>query len=216
MSARSDFVTDPVAFLENNILRCQFFDGGVKISESRPLVVTIKEMANGPTVVNRSGGKVYYLTTDTAGCSLAEKVPIFWVGYKQNDVTPGTLSNTSRLMFTANMDGCTLGVGSQGGDGTCVVMHANKSSAGTGGKAAQAQAQHDQLATQFGGGDFWSVEPSTYMDGMGAQGVFKATNFGVNRNGWWLFHTHSWLQMSGSVSGRYVHGGTREAVFIPG
>jgi hypothetical protein len=217
MSDRSDFVSNPVKFLEKHILRCQFFDGGVDIAESRPHVVTIKEMKNSPAIVNSTGGKVWYLTTDTSGCALNEKAPIFWVGYRKNDVTPGMLTNASRLMFTANMDGCTLGVGSQGGDGACLVMHANKASAGaTGGRPAQALAQHGQLASGYGGSDFWSVEPSAYMDGMGATGVFKATNFGVNQGGWWFFYSHSWMQLSGSTSGSYAHGGTREATFVPG
>lgn len=215
MSDRSDFVSDPLGFMRKHILRCQFFDGGVKISESRPHVVTIKEMAGSPRIVNSPGGKVYYLSADTASCGPGEKVPIFWVGYKQNDVTPGMLTNQSRIMFTANMDGCSLGVGSQAGDGGCLVMHANKAS-GTGGGLAQTLAQHDQLKTGYGDQDFFEVQPSTYMDGMGASGVFKATNFGLNVQGWWMFYTHSWMQMSGSVTGSYTHGGTKEASFVPG
>jgi hypothetical protein len=215
MSDRSDFVSNPLIFLKKNILRCQFFDGGVKISESRPRVITIKEMANSPRIVNSPGGKVFYLTADTSGCSHAEKVPIFWVGYQQNEVTPGMLTNNSRLMFTANMDGCSLGVGSQAGDGGCLVMHANKAK-GTGGGPAQTMAQHTQLQSGYGDTEFFEVQPATYMDRMGATGKFKATNFGMNRDGWWFFYTHSWMQISASATGSYAHGGTSEAVFVPG
>lgn len=213
MTARQDFVRDPVAFLQDNILRSQFFDGGVRISESQPLVVTIKVMAGDPKIVNKPG-KVYYLTTDVTGCDRTERVPIFWLGYKDNDTVRSTLNNNGRLMFTANMDGCTLGVGSQTGSGGCLVTHANSKQSGGG--VTQVSDQHTQLRGVYDQNDFWSLNPNTYMDAMGGVHKFKGTNFGANQDGWWMFYTHRWMQLSGSATGNYLHGGTDEAVFIPG
>lgn len=215
MTARELFVSDPVAFMRDNIVRCQFFDGGFRISESRPAVLTIKEMRGSPKIVNRPGGNVYYLSDQVDGCSRAEKALVYFVGYKDNDTVSGTLNKNSRMAFTANMDGCTLGVGSQGGDGACYVTHANNKAAGkAGGAANQAAAQHEQLAEVYGGGDFWSIRPSSYMDAMGSVHQFKGTNFGVNIDDWWFFYTHRWMQMSSSRLGSYIHGGCDEANFL--
>lgn len=213
MTAQQDFVSDPLGFMEENILRCQFFDGNVKISDSRPLVVTVKVMASDPKIVNRPNGKVYYLTTDVTGCDLSSKIPIFWLGYKDNETVRGMLDNNSKLMFTANMDGCTLGVGSQNGLGGCLVSHANSKKSGP---QNQGLDQHTQLTDVFDGGDFWTIDPTAYMDGMGGTHIFKGTNFGMNQDGWWMFHTHRWMQLGSSTAGNYLHGGTEEANFIPG
>jgi len=214
MTAQQDFVRNPVAFMQDNILRCQFFDGGVRISESQPLVVTVKVMNGDPKIVNRPNGKVYYLTTDVNGRDRTEKVPIFWLGYKDNDTVRSTLNNNGRLMFTANMDGCSLGVGSQDGAGSCLVSHANSKKSGGG--DTQTLDQHTQLSGVFNGNDFWTVDPTAYMDRMGGMHIFKGTNFGVNQDGWWMFYTHRWMQLGGSSAGNYVHGDTEQANFIPG
>ncbi|WP_191084513.1 hypothetical protein [Roseococcus microcysteis] len=217
MTDRSDFVRDPVEFMGRHIVRCQFFDWNntVDISQSRAHVITIKEMQGPPMVLNRPGAKVFYLSNDVAGCARNEMLPIFWLGYRQNKVTQGTLNNQSRVMFTANMDGCSLGVGSQAGDGGCLVMHANKARGMPSGEA-QALAQHGQLQRKFDGQEFHVVEPSTYLTNEADPGRFLATNFGINRDGWWFFYTHSWRLKSGGMDGFYLHGGTREAIFTLG
>ncbi|MBB3898922.1 hypothetical protein [Roseococcus suduntuyensis] len=217
MTDRSDFVRDPLEFMERHIVRCQFIDleSTVRISESRPHVITIKEMPGPPMVLNRRGAKVFHLSNDVSGCARNEMLPIFWLGYRQNKVTQGTLSNQSRVMFTANMDGCSLGVGSQAGDGGCLVMHANKSR-DMPDRDAQATAQRGQLQRKFDGQEFHVVEPSTYLTNEADPGKFLATNFGINRDGWWFFYTHSWRLKSGGMEGYYLHGGTREAIFTLG
>ena len=212
MSFQSEFVADPVAFMGKYVLRCQFFDGGFNISGSRPIVLTVKEMKGSPKVLNKPGGKVFYLTTDTAGCGRDEKVPVFWLGYKDNDSTRGMLTNNSRYMFTANMDGCTLGVGSQSGDGGCLVSHANLKSAGGG--EAQRSGQEGQLRGLFGDNSFRMVQPNSYMYTTGGTKGFKATNFGVNTGGRWKFYTHMWM-LSGGASGAYINGGCKPARPVP-
>jgi len=209
MTAQQDFVRNPVSFMKENILRSQFYDGGVKISDSRPLVVTVKVMQGDPKIVNRPKGKVYYLTTDVAGRDRTEKVPIFWLGYKDNDTVRAMLNNRSRLMFTANMDGCSLGVGSQDAAGGCLVSHANSKISGGG--TGQSLDQQRQLRDVYDRDEFRTIDPRSYMDGMGGTHVFKGTNFGVNDQGWWFFYTHRWRQLSGSTAGNYVHGDTESA-----
>jgi hypothetical protein len=212
MSYQSDFVADPVAFMSLHVLRCQFFDGGLKISQSRPTVVTVKEMAGSPPVINNRGAKVFYLTLDVAGKNLNEKTPIFWLGYEDNKSTRGMLTNHSPYMFTANMDGCTLGVGSQSGDGGCLVSHANLKSAGGG--EGQRFGQQEQLRTEFADQSFRMLQPSSYMKTTDGTVRFKATNFGVNTNGTWKFYTHKWM-LSGGKSGSYINGGCKAARPVP-
>lgn len=217
MSDRSDFVRDPLEFMERHIVRCQFFDfnNTVQINESRPHVVTIKEMPGPAMVLNRPRGKVFYLSNDVSGCARNEQLPIFWVGFRPNKVTPGMLSNQSQVMFTANMDGCSLGVGSQAGDGGCLVMHANKAR-GMADADAQASAQYAQLHKKYDAQDFRIVQPSSYLANEADPGKFNATNFGINLDGWWFFYTHGWRLKSGGMDGYYLHGGTREAILTPG
>lgn len=217
MSDRSDFVRDPRAFMDRHILRCQFIDftDPVNIAESRPHVITIREMPGQPMVLNRPGAKVFHLTTNVAGCTRDERLPIFWVGFERNKTTPGMLNNQARAMFTANMDGCSLGVGSQAGDGGCLVMHANKAS-GVADREEQSSAQLRKLRKRYDAQDFFVVHPSTYLENEAGPGKFNATNFGINRDGWWFFYTHSWRLRSGGLDGYYLHGGTREAIFTPG
>ena len=141
-------------------------------------------------------------------------MPIFWLAYKQNDFTQGTLNNASRYMFTALMNGCSLGFGSQTGDGTCLVSHANKSSAGQGGRGNQRGEQHDQLLQVFGTDHFNVIEPDSYQSTTHGSFGLQATNFGKNENGWWEFYTLKWMA-SGGGGGVVLRCGIDRAVSIP-
>lgn len=213
MSFRSEFVASPESFMATNIVVPQFRGGKGPPSESRPIVITISEWTQKKC--SKSGGKVYFLNLDTAGVSRDEKLPIYWLAYSQGNFTQGVLNGQSLYMFTAQMDGCTLGFGSQGGDGGCLVSHANKASAGKDGPDAQRDAQRGQLQSRFGGASFSMVEPSAYMGTTHGGNKFKATNFGKNVNGTWQFFSHRYMD-SGSTGGVMLHGGVQPAVSIPG
>jgi len=202
MTFRSDFVSSPETFMQLNIVTPQFRDGGRVPQESRPIVVTIKEWAGKRC--SKRGGKVYHLSQDVSGLSRAEKLPIYWLAYKDKDFTLGTLNGQSQYMFTALMNGCTLGFGSQTGDGACLVSHANARQAGGG--IAQRDAQRTQLATRFDGGSFDMIEPADYRATTHGDANFQATNFGRNVNGTWQFFTHKFME-SGGTGGVILHGG---------
>lgn len=219
MSDRSDFASDPKTFMETNVVF------PLSETQSRPFVVTIQEIP-GRKVVNRRGGKVFKLTTDCAGCSRAEKIPIHWVGYTANSVVQGVLNAQASYVFTFAMDGCTLGVGSQSGDGACVVSHANASSGG-GGSDAQRDRQRGQLATHYGDNDFSVVSPLQYRATSEGALNFKSTTFGRLENGYWQFYVHRWMDNGGQGRGvffdefamkmrgmNYIHGGVQRAVTI--
>lgn len=216
MSDQSDFFADPVAFMQANVVRCQFIDGSSGISASKPMVVTIRQVAEA-TVVGSKTGKVFHLSANTAGLSRAEKMPIFWLGYANNTASRMMLNDSAKMMFTANMDGCTLGIGSQAGDGGCLVSHANMISAGGG--EAQRSVQEGQLRGVFGDDGFRMIQPASYMPTSTGIGGFKATNFGINTNGTWDFYTHTWMNLAAEgeskVGGRHINGGCKSARPVP-
>lgn len=216
MSDQSDFFDDPVGFLQVHIVRCQFIDGSAGIAESRPMVVTIKQIEHA-SVVGSKTGKVFHLSANTAGLSRAERMPIFWLGYTDNTASRAMLSNNGRMMFTALMNGCTLGIGSQRGDGACLVSHANMKSQGGG--EAQRVGQEGQLRGVFGEGGFRMVQPASYRQTSTGALSFQATNFGVNNGGTWQFYTHRWMNLAShgesKIGGRHVHGGCKLARPVP-
>lgn len=209
MTFRSDFVSSPETFMETNIVTPQFRDGGRMPTESRPIIVTLKEW--GGKRCSKRGGTVYHLSQDVAGLSRLEKLPIYWLAYKDKDFTLGTLNNQSPYMFTALMNGCTLGFGSQKGDGACLVSHANARQPGGG--SAQRDAQRAQLAKRFDGATFDMIEPADYRATSHGEANFQATNFGKNVNGTWHFFTHKFLD-SGGTGGVILHGGVTSATSI--
>lgn len=209
MTFRSDFVASPETFMESHIVTPQFYDGVAPPRESRPAVVTIKELEDRRC--SKRGGRVFHLSFDTRGVSRDEKLPIYWLAYKRNDFTQGRLNNQSRYMFTALMNGCTLGFGSQAGDGNCLVSHANNATAGADGR--QAEAQRDQLRERFAGQSFGMLEPNAYRATSHGDATFDATNFGKNVDGTWQFFTLKFKRIGSAQT--YLHGGVEPAVTIP-
>ena len=200
MTFRSDFVNDPAGFMANNVVRCQAFDGSFRISESRPYVMTIKQMNGNPKVVNKTNGRVYHLSADCSGVGRNEKTLVYFVGYKDNDTVSGTLDRRSAVMFTANMDGCTLGIGSQPGDGTCTVTHANMKTSSKRPGLTQSQAQIHQLHGVYDE-DFSFIGPDAYMKE--GRRTFT-TNYGVRTGTSWNFYTQTYEKLSSSVAGNYI------------
>ncbi len=218
MTFRSDFVADPVAFMQTNVVTPQFFDARDghpgPPGESRPIVITLKPWAN--KTCSKRGGGCYHLSRDTAGLGMAEKLPIYWLAYQQNGFTQGMLSNSSQYMFTALMNGCSLGFGSQAGDGACLVSHANSSSSGVRGRGAQRDDQETQLRNVFGANAFNVVEPDTYQATTHGDYNKQATNFGKNVGGTWTFFSHTWMAAASSRgSGVVLHCGIAPAVSVP-
>ncbi len=216
MSYQSEFFADPVGFLQTHVVRSQFIDGSAKISESRPLVLTIRQIADA-TVVGRSAGRVFHLSANVANLSRDEKMPVYWLGYVAGSATDLMLGDAGRMMFTANMDGCTLGIGSQAGAGGCRVSHANDVKSGD--AEAQRVGQVDKLRGVFGDQGFRMLEPSSYKLTSTGAARFNATNFGINQGGRWSFFTHTWMNLASEgehkVRGRHVNGGCRAARPVP-
>ncbi|MEK6236494.1 MAG: hypothetical protein N2C14_17440 [Planctomycetales bacterium] len=216
MSAQSEFTADPVGFMENHVVVCNFpmpwEPGGINQRESRPHVITIEEIAES-TVVNLKNAKAFQFTANTTGRSLADKLVIYWLGFQPKVATGGTVDGRSNYVFTAVMSGCTLGIGSQTGDGSCTLYHANA----IGSEPPKQRAdQRVQLDTAFNGADYSRVSPLDYRSDRGGSLDYLATNFGVRDGGRWNFYTHKYLKMNHAnrgeyYGGKFIHGGIEEA-----
>jgi len=212
MSFVSDFINDPKVFMERNIVSPQFIDGGYK-GDSGELIITIKRWEN--RTCSKSGGGVFHLSKKTDGLGANKKMRVYWLGYEHKGKMGGVLDNTFEYMFTVLMNGCSLGIGSQNGDGACRVVHANRADLGAGGRAAQRDGQRVQIGELIPAGAS-AIEPDSYQLTSHGASTFQATNFARNVNGSWRFFTHRFMNPNEkSTKGVMIHGGVVPATPIP-
>lgn len=147
------------------------------------------------------------------------RIKVVWCGYaknKQKVAMIGSKVASPGYFFTFEMDGCTIGLGSRGPDGTLMVSHCNMVGAAekafsTGGKEAsrpvQRGAQIAALGGLFGQGNFSYIGPSHYQD-VGGDSDFHSTTFGIREDtGRWRMHTLSFKK----VGKDYFHGGLKRS-----
>jgi hypothetical protein len=205
MSKPQEFCNDPKAFMETHVVYV------IVPKETEGTVdVTIDERPNS-IVTNNPNAGVFRLR-------LARKtdpvsIPAYFCPYEQNDIKGTMLGNRALWMFTPTMDGCTLGVGSQGtgGDGAVRVCHVNMARSGTAieslgidvGRAQQAKLQRN-VALSDVGMDGTVIEPMTYMTEGTTPYALKATTFGTHPlNRPWSFYTLRYRYAGNS----FFHGG---------
>ena len=124
----------------------------------------------------------------------------YWCPYAKDDTLTCMLGNGSRYMFTATMDGCSFGVGSQSGDGTCRVAHANESTFaankeatfGLDGARQFARAEQKNRLVNKLGGDIGVIDPLNYMADHDGAMELKSTTFGYRNGQGWEFYTQKY------------------------
>lgn len=223
MSADQEFARDPLAFMSRNIvIPCvpsgePTGDWGMDADGCVQVYVREHETYRQGNL----GGKVHNLWLAKKKTGVAT-LKIYWLTYSNNTSPSKMLGAKAGYMFTAGMNMCSLGVGSQDGTGACLVSHANavgdQINAGNHqGNQAQIDRQNQQLAGVFAGkGEELAgiVSPDNYMSDQDGAFFWNATNFGVlNQQRIWTFYTHRWKKL-GLVS--YLHGGTAPAVLPDG
>ena len=126
----------------------------------------------------------------------------YWCPYDQNKTFTCILGNDSRYMFTATMDGCSFGIGSQTGDGTCRVGHSNAGTFGAnkeqtygmdGARQFQRAEQQNLLKHQMGN-NINVISPLNYMADYDGALVLKSTTFGYRNGANWEFYTQQYLR----------------------
>ncbi|HEX7389063.1 MAG TPA: hypothetical protein VF286_03065 [Acidiphilium sp.] len=178
MTAVGQFLQSPLGFLENNIIVVGF-DG----IEHDPLNARIETMTfvtkpaqqGEARQMGRTLGLYFAVPQGMVG-ALPGVIPdgrtfnAYFCPYRQNDTLGTTVSNRADFMFTATMDGCSLGVGNAAPDGSRLIYHSN-----LGGN----QNQQDTTLRFVMGATFGTAfNPSAYRFEYG-QGVLKSTTMGI-------------------------------------
>jgi len=208
MSMAEEFCNDPKAFMETHVVYV------IVPKETEGLIdVTVDERPNS-TVTNNQAARVFRLR-------LARKedpvsIPAYFCPYEQNSVKATTLGNLALWMFTPTMDGCTLGIGSQGdgANGSVRVCHVNMANAGkaiesegiAAGRAQQAKLQRNVALSKVGMTGT-VIEPTSYMTEGTTGYVLKSTTFGTHPlERAWSFYTLRYRYAGNSFFHGGVHG----------
>ncbi len=228
----TDFRNDVFTFLEQNVVIVAITADDVKNvvydRETATVVRPGKDFVVKATVIPISGatvsgcdGGAFYLRKAADSVADTEKRTIFFVPYAQNKLCGTILGNQAQWVFTATMDGCSFGIGSQPGDGTVMVVHANasRSAGGGGGRDQQVRMQARLLESTFSvRQDALSgvIGPSSYMVEPGGQDSvgtnrLRSTTFGRRVHGRWQFYTLRYRVSGGAMAPHYDHEGVHPA-----
>ena len=198
------FTTDPVRFMESNIVVC--FEGGPGAGGmgshtgggSAPVLVETRtnfvlEILDPPYYVASKLGQALpvYRVTQVPAAS-GESFNAYICSYGQHMTFGVTLGKAANLMVTAQMDGCSLGVGSAASDGSRLVYHSN-----AGGDAAK---QAAALAAALPGGQKKWEKTDYQTDKLigywGFNQYLKSTAIGVLKKDTWTFwaQVYEWVK----------------------
>ena len=195
---------DPVDFMENNIVVVNF-EGAPRNTDDRPLNLVMYSLATDRVIGKRLGEvlPVYFVTEASmllfspGATAAGPAFPAYFCPYRKDDTLGTVISNKADLMFTAAMDGCSLGIGSQTSNGSRMIYHSNTAQLGsTSNPHAQGEAQSTTLNFMFGSSgvdQIWG--PGNYRFEMG-QGVLRSTTFGMRNtnSGDWNFYSQIYTQ----------------------
>ena len=226
MTAATDFVASPDAFMRQNIVYATGMSSAEVLTQESLFWVTLAEgwrpqpfppyagvLANATLQATGADCPVYFLK-NLGLCRPGTVQPpdsflIYWVPYAQDSVVSTNIGARCHLMFTAKMDGCTFGIGNVGPGGTCVAGHANKKTIGTNfGYEAQMTGQAEGLRVR---GMNQLIGPDTYrtptQDAEGEQTGWQGqgTTYGIRDATRWKIYTQ---RIGGEAArGSLVHQG---------
>jgi hypothetical protein len=148
----------------------------------------------------------------------------YWCPYKQNGIAGVAIGREAKFMFTVQLNGCSLGLGSETSDGSRLVRHVNMSASGP--KEADAadvrpakqeqQAQHQRILIRQEG-DFGSqiVQPQDYRT-RGKDGLLKgeANVFGVFIDSKWVIKALKYNTVKVPGLWTFEHKGIKEVFAV--
>lgn len=139
-------------------------------------------IGKGPT-----GNIIDIMSVNNSPANGAPTFSAYWCPYEKNDCQTAFLGTVASYMFTAKMDGCSFGFGSQVANVGLTVAHCNLG--GTGHAAQQMDMIKQNVAFQ-NDPNVKVLSPGTYRQATTTGGT-EATTFGILRaNGTWKFYTH--------------------------
>lgn len=194
-----EFLNDPIGFTQTNILLISPGCDTNMPELYKDAVRNFRIVATGIRVA-AGNGQVYQLVP--AGENANPVIAAYFCPYSENNAWFTMLGNNARFMFTATVDGCTFGIGSDGGNGAVRVGHANFSTIGQKwdrvgqGLERQNSAQRETLKWHLGhwqGTKVNLINPENYVDYTDPSHQ-AATIFGVrNHLSKWTFYTQKYV-----------------------
>ena len=180
MAAVDQLAKDPLAFLEKNILIPGIYGPPRDSLKDEPIDLRLVTMPPADGFAKKLGESlgIYIVTVPDLVASIVSRGGVddgksfkaYFCSYQPGEVFGTTVGAKADFMFTAQMDGCSLGVGNKAGDGTRLVYHANK-----GGNAA---AQQSDLDAKLGANQAAVLSPKDYRVEAG-EGHLASTTMGI-------------------------------------
>lgn len=203
-----NFLINPVDFLNRNLVIPDHLSFGS--SQDSAGVRTMCLWPNGTAIKNGQPIDRWKVIAHSPKYPQAKIEAIFngyWLPYDQNHTFTCMLGADADYMFTATMNGCSFGIGSQPGDGSCLVGHANKGTYGAQAEAQyglptarrlQAASQTNMLISKIPALDRVINGADYQDDGAGAM-TLQSTTFGVRRNNTWHFSTQKYRKVDAAT-----------------
>lgn len=201
MSAVGKFLQSPFQFMENNILVIGW-DGPVYDTlDGRTTEMTFVQKPVGSAIARQLGRNLglFFVVPKAMVAAMPAAIPdgrtfnAYFCPYQPNKILGTTISNKADYMFTATMDGCSLGIGQAAPDGSRLIYHSNR-----GGKSDE---QRLELGLVMGASLQHVFEPKDYRMEYG-QGMLKSTTFGVRSrtSNKWGFYTQIYFEDGGTAN----------------
>ena len=197
-----NFLIDPIDFMNKNLVIVNYNslgktqqDAGV---QTMCLVKSAKKAKQHGVELD-----IYSLTRHSSRLPSKDVEAIFdayWCPYEQNQTLHCMLGTEARYMFTATMDGCSFGVGSQN-NGVCRVAHSNEGTFGgsregvygtNGARVFQHMEQANRLQYEIPNLT-GIIAPNAYQQDYDGEYALTATTFGIRNNtNTWEFYTQKY------------------------
>jgi len=197
-------LADPPGFMRKNLVIVNF-EGAPRDTDDAPLDLVMYSLPLSRVVGKKLGESlnVYFIAEASmlkfspGATAAGPAFKGYFCPYRQNDTLGTVISNKADVMFTAAMDGCSLGIGSPTSGGARMIYHSNTANLGSQSDPhAQGKAQGTTLSLMFGASGVDRVwAPKDYRFEMG-QGILRSTTFGVRNTGTgaWNFYSQVYTQ----------------------
>jgi len=208
MFATADFLRNPKAFMDSNIVIPHDAGLGSTQADGRIKEMVIKKYPNRVGLKLGEEVGVYCLRQKLQNDPPEASLFAYWTPYQENQTLSCMLGNGARFMFTATMDGCSFGIGSSPTPGVCRVAHSNEKTLGGKmvnaglNKQGQTIAQEISLGKVLDPTTMTVINPSHYMKDIDGASVLKSTTWGVHElGGAWTFYTQKYWK--NDTTGKY-------------
>jgi len=194
MTAVDQFKADPLTFLQSNLLLVPFTDIAQDRMDDAPIDLVFYSLPPKDAVASKLGTPLglYFLTRKGAVYNnqavVDGDIKAYFCPFEANNTLGTFVGAKSSYFFTTAMDGCTVGIGSAGSDGSRMIYHSNLAKYGEGG---QATAQAETLKLVLGASLEKLYEPADYRKELGVDSLLSTT-FGIRAANAWKFYSQTY------------------------